>query len=132
MVKEARDGIEKIRKRLITAQSRQKSYVDKRRRPLEFAVGDKVFLKLVGSVAYHLALPPKLAKVHNVFHVSILRKYELDPSYVLDWTTLEVEEDGSYTLQPMRILDRKDKVTRSSVIPLVKVYWMYHDMEEAT
>lgn len=98
MVKEMSDGIKKIKKWLFTAQSRQKSYVDERRRPLGCAIRDKVFLKvsprcciqkynkhrkfapwfagsfeileIVGSVVYQLA--PKLAKVHDVFHVSML------------------------------------------------------------
>ncbi|KAL5540548.1 hypothetical protein UlMin_043251 [Ulmus minor] len=94
-----------------TAQSRQKSYVDKRRRPLEFQVVDSVFLKVapmkgvmrfgkkgklsprfigpfeilerIGKVAYKLALPPELSSVHNVFHVSTLKRYVSDPSHVL-------------------------------------------------
>ena len=101
-----------IRRRLLTAQSRQKSYADKRRRPLEFEVGDHVFLKVmpkkrvirfdkqrklspkfigpfevlerVGAVAYRLALPPSLLGVHEVFHVSMLRKYTPDPAHVVD------------------------------------------------
>ncbi|KAL5538397.1 hypothetical protein UlMin_045742 [Ulmus minor] len=95
-----------------TAQSRQKSYADKRRRPLEFQVGDSVFLKVapmkgvmrfgkkgklslrfigpfeilerIGKVAYKLALPPELSSVHNVFHVSMLKKYVSDSSHVLE------------------------------------------------
>ena len=102
-----------IRQRLLTAQSRQKSYADVRRRPLEFEVGDHVFLKVmpnrgvvrfgkrgkllprfigpfeilerVGIVAYRLALPPSMSGVHKVFHVSMLRKYALDPTHVVDW-----------------------------------------------
>ncbi|XP_038685746.1 uncharacterized protein LOC119985529 [Tripterygium wilfordii] len=128
MVKEARDGIEKIRKRLITAQS----WYSKQGKFAPRFVGPFEILELVGLVAYHLALPPKFAKVRNVFHVSILRKYESDPSHVLDWTRLKVEENGTYTLQPMTILDRKDNVTRSSGIPLVKVLWMHHDTTEVT
>ncbi|KAL5547586.1 hypothetical protein UlMin_002817 [Ulmus minor] len=100
-----------------TAQSRQKSYTDKRKGPLEFQVGDSVFLKVVpmkgvkrfgkkgklspryigpfeileriGKVAYKLALPPKLSSVHNVFHVSMLRKYISDPSHVLEHELIE-------------------------------------------
>ena len=100
--------VELIRKRLLKAQSRQKSYADTRQRPLEFEVGDHVFLKVmpkrgvirfgkqgklssryigpfevlerVGIVAYRLALPPSLSSVHDVFHVSMLRKYTLDPT----------------------------------------------------
>ena len=102
-----------IRQRLLMAQSRQKSYADVRRRPLEFEVGNHVFLKVmpkrgvvwfgkrgklsprfigpfeilerVGTVAYWLALLPSMSGVHEVFHVSMLRKYTLDPAHVVDW-----------------------------------------------
>ena len=102
-----------IRQRLLTAQSRQKSYVDVRRRPLEFEVGDHVFLKVmpkrgvvkfgkrgklslrfigpfeilerVGTIAYRLALPPNMLGVYDVFHVSMLRRYTPDPAHVVDW-----------------------------------------------
>ena len=111
-----RDTSEKVslkRQRLLTAQSWQKSYVDVRRRPLEFEVGDHVFLKVmpkrgvvrfdkrgklsprfigpfeilerIGTVAYRLALPPSMSGVHEVFHVSMLRKYTPDPAHVVDW-----------------------------------------------
>ncbi|XP_038717238.1 uncharacterized protein LOC120010519 [Tripterygium wilfordii] len=100
------------------AQSWQKSYADKRRSPLEFTVGDKVFLKVSPRLAF------KGAANKGSWHH--------DLSHVLDWITLEVEEDGTYPLQPMRILDRRYKVTWSSVIPLVKVLWMYHNTKEAT
>ena len=53
-------------------------------------------LERIGEVAYRLAIPPQFSGVHNVFHVSMLRKYEPDPSHVLDWVDLEVDEDGSY------------------------------------
>ena len=104
---------------MIAAQSRQKSYADAKRRIVEFSVGDQVFLKVspmkgimrfrkkgklssrfirpfeildkVGHVAYRLALPPSLAEMHNVFHVSMLRKYISDPSHVLDYEALELK-----------------------------------------
>ena len=110
-----RDTFEKvnlIRQRLLTAQSRQKSYADVQRRPLEFKVGDHVFLKVmpkgevvrfgkrgklspwfigsfeilerVGTVVYRLELPPSMLGVHEVFHVSMLRKYTPDPAHVVD------------------------------------------------
>ena len=61
-----------------------------------------------------------------MFHVSMLRKYELDPSHVLDWTDLEVDEDASYEERPVRVLDRRDQVLRGKTIPLVKVLWKHH------
>ena len=104
--------VEWIRKRLLTAQSRKKSYADTQRRPLEFEVGDHVFLKVMpkrgvirfgnrgklspryigpfevleteGIVAYRLALPLSLSSVHDVFHVSMLQKYTPDPTHVVD------------------------------------------------
>ncbi|KAL5559127.1 hypothetical protein UlMin_035338 [Ulmus minor] len=132
----------------------------KRRRPLEFKEGDYVFLKVapmkgvmrfgkkgklspryigpfeildrIGKVAYKLALPSELASVHNVFHVSMLRKYVSDPSHVLVSEPIEVREDLTYQEQPVQILDRKDKALRNKVIPLVKVLWRNHKVEEAT
>ena len=104
--------VDLIHKRLLTAKSRQKNYADTRQRPLEFEVGDHVFLKVmpkrrvirfgkwgklssryigsfevlerVGIVAYWLALPSSLSSVHDVFHVSMLRKYTPDPTHVVD------------------------------------------------
>ncbi|KAL5566874.1 hypothetical protein UlMin_030038 [Ulmus minor] len=149
-----------IQKRMKTAQSRQKSYADRRRRPLEFKEGDFVFLKvapmkgvmrfgkkgklspryigpfeileMVDKVAYKLALPSELAAVHNVFHVSMLRKYVSDPSHVLVSEPIKVREYLTNQEQPVQILDRKDKALRNKVIPLVKVLWRNHKVEEAT
>ncbi|KAL5540174.1 hypothetical protein UlMin_045925 [Ulmus minor] len=154
------DAIEKIKKRMRAAQSRQKSYADKRRRPLEFNEGDHVFLKIapmkgvmrfgrkgklsprfigpfeilkrVGKVAYQLALPPSLSAVHNVFHVSMLKKYVSDPSHVLQEAPVEIDEKLSYEERPVRILDRKTKELRNKIVALVKVLWRNHAVEEAT
>ena len=106
------EKVDLIRKRLLTAHSRQKSDTDRRRHPLEFEAGDHVFLKVmhkrgvvrfgkwrkllskyigpfevldrVGTIAYWLALLPNLVSVHVVFHVSMLRKYTPDPTHVVD------------------------------------------------
>ena len=127
------DKIKEIRNKLKAAQDRQKSYADNRRKDLEFDVGDWVFLKLspwkgvvrfgkrgklspryigpfkiterVGPVAYRLALPMELSRIHDVFHVSMLRKYISDPSHILETPTVEVKEDLSYEEQPVQILD---------------------------
>ncbi|TYK01415.1 ty3-gypsy retrotransposon protein [Cucumis melo var. makuwa] len=142
------------------AESRQKSYADVRRRDLEFDVGDKVFLKVapmkgvlrferrgklsprfvgpfeilerIGPVAYRLALPQSLSTVHDVFHVSMLRKYVPDPSHVVDYEPLEIDENLSYTEQPVEVLAREVKMLRNREIALVKVLWRNHRMEEAT
>ena len=95
-------------------------------------IGPFEILERIGEVAYRLALPPQLFGVHDVFHVSMLRKYEPDPSHVLDWTDLEVDEDASYEERPVRVLDRRDQILRGKTIPLVKVLWKHHGVEEAT
>ena len=112
LIRDTSDKVGMIRKRLLTAQSRQKRYADVRRRPLEFKAGDHVFLKVmpkrgvirfgkrgklspryirtfevlerVGTVAHRLALPPSLSSVHEVFHISMLWKYTLDPTHIVD------------------------------------------------
>ena len=128
LVRDTFEKVELIRKCLLTAQRRQKSYVDRWRRPLEFEVGDHVFLKVmpkrgvvrfgkwgklslrhigpfevherVGMVAYHLALLPSLSSVHAVFHVSMLRKYTPDPIHVVDWGELIVDTNGTFEEGP--------------------------------
>ncbi|GKV46428.1 hypothetical protein SLEP1_g53413 [Rubroshorea leprosula] len=95
-------------------------------------IGPFEILERVGEVAYRIALPPKLSNVHNVFHVSVLRKYEPDPSHVINYEPLELKEDLSYTEQPIQILDRKEKVLRNKTVSLVKVLWRHHSENEAT
>ena len=149
-----------IQKRLLTAQSRHKSYADKRRRPLEFEVGDHVFLKVmpkrgvvrfgkrgklsprligpfevlerVGAVAYRLALPPSLLGVHEVFHVSMLWKYTLNPAHMVDWGELVIVVDGTFKEGHVRIMDSREQVLRRKIVRLVKVLWQHRGVEEAT
>ncbi|KAA0053161.1 DNA/RNA polymerases superfamily protein [Cucumis melo var. makuwa] len=120
LVQSTNEAIQKIRSRMHTAQSRQKSYADVRRKNLEFEVGDKVFLKVAPM------------RVHHVFHVSMLRKYVPDPSHVVDYEPLEIDENLSYTEQPVEVLAREVKTLRNKEIPLVKVLWRNHRVEEAT
>ncbi|KAI5334636.1 hypothetical protein L3X38_024769 [Prunus dulcis] len=159
-VERTKEQVKIIRERLKTAQDRQKSYADNRRKDLQFKVGDWVFLKLspwkgvvrfgrrgklspryigpyeiverVGLVAYRLALPPDLSWLHDVFHVSMLRRYIFDPYHVLEEQPIELQEDLTYVEQLVQILDRKMQVLRSREIPLVKVLWRSHTVEEAT
>ena len=154
------DNVKVIRDRLKIEQDRQKSYADNRKRDLEFQVGDQVFMRIspwkgvlrfgkkgklsprymgpyeiverIGEVAYRLRLPPELARIHDVFHVFMLRKYIADPSHVLRDQPVELKEDLTYEERPVQIVDRKDQVLRNKVIPLVKVLWMNHGREEAT
>ncbi|KAI5335241.1 hypothetical protein L3X38_025374 [Prunus dulcis] len=86
----------------------------------------------VGPVAYRLALPSDLSRLHDVFHVSMLWRYIYDPSHVLEEQPTELQEDLTYVEQPVQILDRKMQVLRSREIPLVKVLWRSHTVEEAT
>ena len=95
-------------------------------------VGPFEVLERIGVVAYRLALPPLLSAVHNVFHVSMLRKYISDPSHVLNYEPLQLNQDLTYEEKPVRILDTKEKELRNKVILLVKVLWKNHSTYEAT
>ncbi|XP_073033800.1 uncharacterized protein [Primulina eburnea] len=141
-----------IRDRKRTAQSRQKSYADQRRWDLEFAVVDHVFMKVThmkgvmrfkkkgklsprfigpfeilerfGTLAYRVAIPSDLARVHNVFHVSMPRKYMSNPSHVLNYEPLTSNQ--SFKERPTKILDRRERRLRNKVIHMVKVEWRKH------
>ena len=159
-IEDAYMKVKRIRQRIQTAQSRQKSYADNRRRDLEFEVGDKVFLKIlprkgmikqgkwgklspryvgpfeilqrIGQVAYRLQLPANLGGMHDVFHVSRLKKYNPDPQHVLSTEEIDLREDLTFQEKLGEILDRKVKVLRTKAVPLVKVLWQYHEVQEAT
>ena len=83
-------------------------------------------------MAYRLKLPEELSRVHNVFHISMLRKYISDPSHVLEAPEIELKDDLSYEEQPVQILGREDEELRNKIISLVKVFWRNHLVEEAT
>ena len=131
-----------------------------RRQPLEFEVGDHVFLKVmskrgvvrfgkrgklsprfirpfeilerIGSVTYLLALPPSMKGVHKVFQVSMLRKYTPDPAHVVDWGQIEVDTDGTFEEGPICILDGRDQVLRRKTVRPVRVLWRHYGVEEST
>ena len=160
LIRDTSEKVSLIRQRLLTTQSRHKSYTDVRCLPLEFEVGDHVFLKvmpkrgvvrfgkrrklsprfigpfeileMIGTVAYRLALPPSMSSVHEVFHVSMLRKYTPDPAHVVDWGQIEVDTDGTFEEGPVCILDSRDQVLRRKTVRLVRVLWRHYEVEEST
>ena len=89
-------------------------------------------LERVGAVAYRLALPPSLSTVHEVFHVSMLRKYTPDPTHIVDWGELVVDADGTFEEGPVRIMDSREQVLCGKTVRLVKVLWQHRGVEEAT
>ncbi|XP_075480640.1 uncharacterized protein LOC142521302 [Primulina tabacum] len=95
-------------------------------------VGPYEIVERIGTCAYRLDLPQSLSGIHDVFHVSMLRKYEPDPSHVIQPDEVELDPSLSYTEYPVCILDHKDKVLRNKVIPLVRVQWSRHGVEEST
>ncbi|KAL0458155.1 UNVERIFIED_CONTAM: Transposon Tf2-11 polyprotein [Sesamum latifolium] len=160
LVQETVDKIQTVKQCLKAAQDRQKSYVDKHRREMEYEVGEKVFLRVspwrgilrfgkkgklspryigpyeilerVGPLAYRLALPVELSQIHDVFHVSMLRRYRSDPSHILREPEIEISEGLTYVEEPTEILDRSIKRLRNKEIPMVKVKWSHHSPREAT
>ena len=83
-------------------------------------------------MAYWLALPPSLLGVHEVFHVSMLRKYTPNPAHVVDWGEITVDTDGTFEKGLVRTLDSRDQVLRCKIVRLVKVLWRHRGVEEAT
>ncbi|XP_020254273.1 uncharacterized protein LOC109831353 [Asparagus officinalis] len=160
LIERSVDAVRIIRERFRIAQDRFKHWADAKHRKLEFQPGDHVFLKIspnrgtirferrgklspryvgpfdvlerVGEVAYRLALPPALAGVHNVFHVSRLRKYFGDPSDVVDFSEIEVRSGLTYEKQPVAILDRREKTLRNKIVSLVRVMWYPDSPGEST
>ena len=129
-------------------------------RDIKYEMGDKVFLKVspwrkilrfckkgklsprfigpyeilerIGPVSYRLALPPKLTKLHNVFHVSMLRRYHSDGSHILLVQVVQVQANFSYSEKPKAILAREVKHLSNKQVPLVNVLWQHHGREEAS
>ncbi|GJV53130.1 putative reverse transcriptase domain-containing protein [Tanacetum coccineum] len=141
----------KSRNDLKRERSRQKSYADKRRKPLEFEVGDRVLLKVspwkgvvrfgkkgklapryvgpfeiierVGPVAYRLKLPQELSCVHDTFHVSNLKKCLAEPDVQVPLDEIEIDENLRFVEEPLEIVERDVKKLKRRRIPLVKVRW---------
>ncbi|KAL8098809.1 hypothetical protein AgCh_031510 [Apium graveolens] len=160
VVQRTKDIVDLIRGRLVAAQDRQKKYADLARKDKEYEVGDLVLLKVspwkglmrfgkkgklsprcigpfeiqrrIGKLAYDLALPPNLQQVHNVFHVSMLRKYHRDTRHIVEYEQVDMQPDLTYMEKPVKIIDKKEQVLRNKVIKLVRVLWQNHNVEEST
>jgi hypothetical protein len=139
-LREMEEKMIKINQNLKVFQDRNKNYVDKGRNHREFKVGDHVFLKVkanksslklgncskliarycgpfeilerIGLVSYMIALHTSMS-IHNVFHVSLLKKYILDTNHVIDWNVIQVEQEGAFQVHLVHILDWKIKQLRN-------------------
>src|SRR3954469_7469784 len=160
MIKEAEEQIHIISDQYKAAQSRQKRYYDRHHRQESYNLDEKAYLRVTplkgtqqfgikgkldpryigpfrilakcGEVAYQLELPPHLSRVHDVFHVSQLRRRFKDPVREVNHETLDLQDELSYREYPVRILDSAEHVTRRQKIRFLKVQWSYHSEKEAT
>ncbi|GJV00659.1 putative reverse transcriptase domain-containing protein, partial [Tanacetum coccineum] len=151
IIYETTENIIQIKKRIQAARDRQKSYADRRRKPLEFQAGDKVMLKVspwkgvirfgkrgklnpryvgpfkilakVGTVAYRLELPEQLSRVHSTFHVSNLKKCFSDEPLTIPLDEIEIDDKLNFFEELVEIMDREVKRLNQSRIPIVKVRW---------
>ncbi|KAA3462021.1 DNA/RNA polymerases superfamily protein [Gossypium australe] len=149
LVPETEEKVKVIQDSLKAASNSQKSYTDLKRKEIQFQVSDKVFLKVspwkkilrfgckgklsprfigpyeiierIRHVAYRLALPPELERIHNVFHLSMLRRYRSDSSHVISPTEVEIQPDMTYSEEPIKVLARETKELRNKKVALVKV-----------
>jgi hypothetical protein len=160
LVKDAEDQVKIIRENLRIAQSHQKTCADHRRRELHFKVGDHVYLKVspfkgtrhfqvrgklapryegpfritkrVGVVAYQLDLPQSLSAIHNVFHISQLKKCLCVPTDAANLETLDLQPGLTYKEHLKAILDHDERKVKRSMVKFVKVQWSNHSEDEAT
>ncbi|GJS87066.1 putative reverse transcriptase domain-containing protein [Tanacetum coccineum] len=123
LVQETTDKVVLIKEKLKAARDRQKSYVDKRRKPLEFEVGPFEILKRIGLVAYRLWLPEELNSVHDTFHVSNLKKCLADANLHVPLDEIKVDKILHFVKEPVEIMDREIKKLKRRKIALVKVRW---------
>ncbi|GJW29959.1 putative reverse transcriptase domain-containing protein [Tanacetum coccineum] len=149
LIQETTKKIVLIKQRMQAAQDRQKSYADRKRKPMEFEIGDRVMLKVspwkgvvrfgkrgklnpryvrpfkvlakVGKVAYRLELPQELSRVHHTFHVSNLKKCYADEPLVMPLEGIHVDDKLQFMEEPVEIMEREIKRLKQSRIPLVKV-----------
>jgi hypothetical protein len=160
IIEEAETIVHRVQDNLKAAKSRKETYANKRHRPLEFEVGNHVYLRVspmkgvkrfgvkgklaphyigpfpilenYGTMAYKLDLPPSLAGVHDIFHMSQLKKCLKAPVDVVFPEVTPLEADLSYLEHPIKVLDQKDRVTQRKTIKFFKIQWSNHFEEEAT
>jgi hypothetical protein len=160
IVQQAEEQVRIVREHLKSAQSHQKSNYDRKHQEMVYQPGEQAYLRVtplkgthrfgikdklapryIGpfrilarrvEVAYQLQLPPNLPQVHDVFHVSQLRRCFKDPIRAVDHAVLELREDLSYPEYPIRILDQAERQTRQKSIKFLKVQWSNHSEDEAT
>ncbi|XP_012487976.1 uncharacterized protein LOC105801188 [Gossypium raimondii] len=154
LVTDTEENVKLIQDRLNEASDRKNSYADLKHQEIEYFMGDYVLfkvslwkkilrfgqkgklslrfigpyriLKRVRPVAYQLELPPELDRIHDVFHVSMLRRYRSDPTHIVRVEEIEVRPNLTFKEEPVQILDREVRVLRKKSIPLVKVLWSNH------
>jgi hypothetical protein len=161
LVKDTEEKVEVIRENLKLAQMRQKSYHDKGIAPRHYEVGDYVYLKVsptkgvqrfgvkgklapqyigpyeiievCGPVAYRIRLPDRFSAVHNVFHVTQLKKgVKVPETEVITEANAWIEPDFFVVEHPLRVLDQKERQTRIHTVKMYKIQWSHHAEEEAT
>eukprot|EP00253_Pinus_taeda_P024020 PITA_24020 len=159
MLKEMEEMVKKVQSNLKAAQDRQKNFVDQKMKFKDYQVGDHVYVRIrekkstlqwsgcaklaprffrpfqvlarIGLVAYQLTLPSHIW-VHNIFHVSVLKKYVYDPKHVISWQDIQVESEGKILVEPLNILDRREVILWKRAITQVKVLWKQFGLDEAT
>ncbi|GKD71664.1 hypothetical protein Tco_1325754 [Tanacetum coccineum] len=118
LVLDTTDKVVLIKEKLKAARDRQKSYADKRRKPLEFEI-----LERIGPVAYRLRLPEELSSVHDTFHVSNLKKCLADANLHVPLNEIKIDKTLRFVEELVEIMDREIRNLKRSKIPLVKVHW---------
>jgi len=157
LVVEAEEKVKVIQENLIVAESRQKSYFDKRRKPLKFNVGNHIYLRVsptkdvqcfgikgklapcyigpyeiieeCGQMAYRLRLPLQLVAVYSIIHISQLKKCVRAPTKIIKQHEIFVELDLSCAEYPLRVLDQKERGIRRNVVKMYKIQWNHHTEE---
>lgn len=95
-------------------------------------IGPFEILERMGIVAYRIALPLRYAEVHNIFHISMLRKYQPDPTHIIPVESLPLERDLTYEKKTIDILEKQKRKLRNQVKPMVKVLCQHHNNKETT